>query len=139
MLGTKYCKESIRELAYNVNQPMKSILIVDDDEKILKFLSISLRIAGYTVFTTTSGEQAPKLVESEKPDLMLLDILMSPIDGLEVLKRLRTFSNMPVIVISAHSSACEKALELGANDFLDKPFRPDDVVYRIKRLDDKTG
>ena len=125
MLGTKYCKESIRELAYNVNQPMNSILIVDDDKKILKFLSLSLKVKGYTVSTATNGEETLKLAV-EKPDVMPLDIPMSSMDGFEVLKRLQTFSNEPVIAVSAHSADREKPLEMGNNDFLDKPFRPDD-------------
>ena len=118
---------------------MQSVLIVDDDAKILKFLSLSLKMAGYKVCTAPGGKEALEMVESEKPDVMLLDILMAPIDGFEVLKTLRTFSKMPVIAVSAHASAREEALRLGASDFMDKPFRPDDVVYRIKRLDLKTA
>lgn len=110
------------------------ILVVDDDSRILRFLRPSLRLAGYDVVTATGGEEALKLVESGKPDIMLLDILMSPMDGFEVLRRLRTTSELPVIAISAHTSAAEKALNLGANDFLSKPFRPDELVKRIKAL-----
>jgi DNA-binding response OmpR family regulator len=110
------------------------VLIVDDDARILNFIRPNLRLAGYDVIDAKDGEQALKLVQSEKPGIMILDILMSPMDGFEVLKKLRKFSEMPVIAISAHTSAAEEALSLGANDFLGKPFRPDELVKRIKAL-----
>lgn len=110
------------------------VLVVDDDIRILNFLRPSLRLAGYKVITTTSGEEAFKLIDAEKPDVILLDILMSPMDGFEVLKRLRTFSQLPVIAVSAHTSVAEKAVSLGANDFLGKPFRPDELFKRIKAV-----
>jgi DNA-binding response OmpR family regulator len=111
-----------------------AVLVVDDDIKILSFVRVSLRLAGYDVITAAGGEEALKLVASEKPSIMLLDILMSPMDGFEVLRRLRTVSKLPVIAISAHASAAEKVLSLGANDFLGKPFRPDDLIKKIKIL-----
>ena len=110
------------------------VIVVDDDVMILRFISSSLRLAGYNVLTTTSGEEALKLAESEKPDIMLLDIMMPVMDGFEVLRRLRAVSDLPVIAVSAHASAAEQALSLGANDFLSKPFRPDELVSRIKAL-----
>jgi two-component system KDP operon response regulator KdpE len=110
------------------------VLAVDDDVKILRFLRTSLKLSGYKVVTATSGEDAMDLIKSEKPDIMLLDILMPGIDGFEVLRRLRTTSKLPVIVISAHASAAEEALKLGANDFLTKPFMPDACIERIRSL-----
>ncbi len=110
------------------------VLVVDDDVKILRFIRSSLTLAGYVVITTTSGEEALKLVESEKPNVMLLDILMPVMDGFEVLRKLRAVSELPVIAVSAQASAAEEALRLGANDFLAKPFRPDELVNRIKAL-----
>ena len=110
------------------------VIVVDDDVMILRIIGSSLRGAGYKVFTATSGEEALKLAESEKPDIMLLDIVMPIMDGFEVLRRLRAVSDLPVIVISAHVSAAEQALNLGANDFLAKPFRPDELVRRIEAL-----
>jgi two-component system KDP operon response regulator KdpE len=108
------------------------VLVVDGDSRILSFIRPSLRLAGYRVITTTSGDEALKLIDAEKPDVILLDILMSPMDGFEVLKRLRTFSQLPVIAVSDHTSVVEKALSLGADDFLGKPFRPDELFKRIK-------
>ena len=110
------------------------ILVVDDDVKILRLLHISLKMAGYEVITATSGGEALQLQESEKPDIMLLDILMPIMDGFEVLRRLRAVSELPVIACSAHTSNGEKALQLGANDFLAKPFMPDELIKRIKAL-----
>ncbi len=110
------------------------VLVVDDDVRILNFLRPSLRLAGYDVVTATSGEEALNLVKSKKPDIMLLDILMSPMNGFDVLKALRAISELPVIAISAHTSAADEALSLGANDFLGKPFRPDDLAKKIKAL-----
>ena len=110
------------------------ILVVDDDVKILRFLRTSLKLSGYEVFTATSGEEALELFKSEKPDIMLLDILMPGMYGFEVLTRLRTVSELPVIAFSAHASTAEEALQLGANDFLAKPFKPDELIERIRSL-----
>jgi DNA-binding response OmpR family regulator len=110
------------------------VLVVDDDEKILRFLSSSLRLAGYDIITSTSGEEALQLVESAKPQCIVLDILMPAMDGFEVLGRLRATSKMPVIAISAHASNAGQALSLGANVFLAKPFRPDELIKRIQAI-----
>jgi DNA-binding response OmpR family regulator len=110
------------------------VLVVDDDVMILRFLRTSLTLAGYDVVTATGGEEALRLQESAKPSIMLLDILMPVVDGFEVLRRLRAVSELPVVAFSAHASAAEEALRLGANDFLSKPFRPDEVVKRIEAL-----
>jgi len=115
------------------------VLVVDDDVKILRFIGSSLRLAGYDVVTTTSGEEALQLVESKKPQIMILDILMPQIDGFEVLKRLRAVSKLPVIAISAHASNVGIALNLGANIFLAKPFRPDELLKKIEALLDHNG
>jgi DNA-binding response OmpR family regulator len=110
------------------------VLIVDDDARILRFISSSLRLAGHTVCTATCGEEALGLVESDKPDVMVLDILMPQLDGFEVIRRLRAVSDLPVIAISAHSSAAGEALDLGANSFLAKPFHPAELIKRIDSL-----
>jgi DNA-binding response OmpR family regulator len=115
------------------------VLIVDDDVRILRFIGASLRLNGYDVITTTCGEEALKLAESEKPNIMLLDVLMPIMDGFEVLRRLRAASDLPVIAISAHASSAETALSLGANNFLSKPFMPDELIRRIKVLLDHRG
>jgi len=110
------------------------VLVVDDHPRVLRFIEIDLKLRGYEVITTTSGEEALGLVKSKKPDIMLLDILMPGIDGLEVLRRLRGFSRLPVIAFSASPGERDSAMQLGANDFLSKPFQPDDIVRKINIL-----
>ncbi len=116
----------------------KRVLVVDDEPGILRFVSISLRLAGYDVTTTTSGEEALQLVRSAKPDVMLLDILMQPMSGFNVLEQLRAFSKMPVIVFTARREIAEHAVKRGANGFVAKPFIPEDLVQKLKDVF-KTG
>ena len=111
-----------------------TVLVVDDDPRILRFIRTSLRLAGYEVVTVQGGGEALALVDSSKPDILVLDIVMSPMDGLEVLKRLRLTSQLPVIIMSAHSSAAQQALSLGADAFLGKPFTPDQLVSEIESV-----
>ncbi|MFH1032578.1 MAG: response regulator [Chloroflexota bacterium] len=110
------------------------VLVVDDEIKILRFIKLSLTLAGYAVITATNGADALKLLESEKPDIMLLDLIMPGMDGFEVLRRTRAISGLPVIVFSAHDSASGEALSLGANDFLAKPFSSGELVNKIEAI-----
>jgi len=108
--------------------------VVDDHPKVLKFVEISLKIHGYDVISTTSGEEALELIKSAEPDIMLLDIIMPGIDGFEVLEKLRTFKEIPVIVFSAGAENRDGALLLGANDFILKPFEPDEMISKIRAI-----
>jgi two-component system KDP operon response regulator KdpE len=110
------------------------VLVVDDHPRVLRFIEIDLKLRGFKVITTTSGEEALKLVKSKKPVIMLLDIIMPEMDGLEVLKRLRAFSQLPVIAFSANHGSQDDAIHKGANDFITKPFHPDEIVRRIDLL-----
>lgn len=110
------------------------VLVVDDHPKVLRFMEIDLRLRGFKVIITTSGEEALELVKSAKPDLMLLDMIMPGIDGFEVLRRLRTFTQLPVIAFSASPGSYDDAIRLGANDFVTKPFQLDEMVGKIKAL-----
>lgn len=112
----------------------KRILVVDDHPKVLAFITIDLKLRGYDVINTGSGEKAIELVKSAKPDIMLLDILMPGVDGFEVLKRLRTFSKIPVIAFSASPENQKPAFSAGATDFINKPFNSDEMARRIKGL-----
>ncbi len=112
----------------------KKILLVDDEQAILKVLGIKLRISGYDVITASDGQEAFELIDSASPDIMLLDIIMPGVDGFEVLQKLRISSELPVIVFSARPENRQKAISLGANDFLSKPFDVDDLVKRIEML-----
>jgi DNA-binding response OmpR family regulator len=112
----------------------KKILLVDDERAILNLLSIKLRVTGYDVVTAVNGEKALQLIKSENPDLMLLDVIMPGISGLEVLEKTRSHSKMPIIVLSARPDNSQKALALGANFFISKPFDIDDLVDKIEKL-----
>ena len=117
----------------------KRVLVVDDEAAILRIIGTSLRLMGYDVISTGSGKDALKLSETEKPDIMLLDIFMPGMDGLEVLGTLRKTSKMPVIVFSAHSSSREDALRLGAGDFVAKPFTPEQMGKKISAVLEKNN
>jgi DNA-binding response OmpR family regulator len=110
------------------------VLVVDDQPRVLRLIEIGLKLRGFEVISTTSGQEALDLVKSAKPDIMLLDIFMPGIDGFEVLKELRNFTDLPVITFSASSGNCDSAIQLGANDFISKPFHSDEMVSRIKKL-----
>jgi DNA-binding response OmpR family regulator len=110
------------------------VLVVDDHPKVLRFIEIDLRIRGFEVITTSSGNEAVELVKSTRPDIVLLDIVMPEMDGFEVLKKLREFTQLPVIAFSASQGNCNDAIRLGANSFMAKPFQPDDMADRINSL-----
>ncbi len=109
----------------------KRVLVVDDEAAICRIVGIGLRVLGYDVITSGSGEEGLGLIESEKPDIMLLDVFMPGMDGFEVLKKLRETSKLAVIVFSAHNSSCAEAMRLGANDFIAKPFTQEQVARKI--------
>lgn len=110
------------------------MLVVDDEPGVLRFVNIGLTAAGYEVTTTTSGEEALTLAQSQRYDMVLLDLLTIPIDGFEVLKRLRAFSQVPVIVFTARSFVTDQAMKLGANGFMAKPFRPEDLIKKMESI-----
>jgi len=112
----------------------KRVLVVDDDPRIVRFIHANLSARGFDVQTAASGEAALEKIRAQAPDIMLLDALMPARDGLSVLKELRAYSNLPVIVLSANSAIAAPALQLGANEFIKKPFNPDELVSRIKPL-----
>lgn len=110
------------------------ILVVDDHPKVLRFIEINLKLHGFEVITTVSGEEGLALLREGKPDILLLDIIMPGVDGFEVLRQARSFTQLPVIAFSASSGNYQEAMRLGANDFVTKPFEPDEMVRRIKGL-----
>jgi DNA-binding response OmpR family regulator len=120
-------------------QTKKRVLVVDDEPGIIQFVKINLALAGYEVITTLSGEQTLELVQSEKPDIMLLDILMTPMTGFDILMELRTFSQLPVIVFAARNDIGNMAIKDGANGFIAKPFKPDALIKKIREILDHEG
>lgn len=115
---------------------MAKILIVDDEPQILRFLGISLQSQAYEVITAKNGQQAIAQAGLAQPDLIVLDLGLPDIDGQEVLKKVREFSAVPIIVLSVRSSEAEKvrALDSGANDYVVKPFGVQELLARIRRL-----
>jgi two-component system KDP operon response regulator KdpE len=113
-------------------QKKTCVLVVDDHPGVLKFIEIDLKLRGFEVISTTSCRQALVLTKSAKPDIVLLDMIMPDMSGFDMLKELRTYTDLPVIAFSASPGNQEEALRLGANDFVHKPFHPDDMARRIK-------
>jgi two-component system KDP operon response regulator KdpE len=118
----------------NTEEKKRCVLVVDDQPKVLRFVEIDLKVRGFEVITATSGSEALELVRSARPDIMLLDIIMPRMNGFEVLEKLRDFTKLPVIAFSASPGNYHDAMRLGANDFVTKPFQPDEMASRIKSL-----
>jgi DNA-binding response OmpR family regulator len=122
------------------SEKKRRVLIVDDHPKVLKFIEIDLKLRGFDVVCTCSGKEALELVNSKNPDVMLLDMIMPGTNGFAVLKELRTFTDLPVIAFSASPGNQDLAMQLGATDFMHKPFDPDDMAKKIRELiTEKTG
>ena len=112
----------------------KNVLIVDDDPAILRLLSMNLKARGYEIFTATDGEESLEAVQKNFIDLIILDLMMPKIDGVEVCRRIREWSDVPIIILSARGDENDKVkcLELGADDYLTKPFGIAELMARIK-------
>jgi two-component system KDP operon response regulator KdpE len=110
------------------------VLIVDDEPQIVRVLRPSIAAAGYDVASAASGGEALELLAAEAFDIVVLDLGLPDCDGKEVISRLRAWSEIPVIVLSARDDAVEKveALDLGANDFVNKPFSIDELLARLR-------
>ncbi|MDD4159929.1 MAG: response regulator transcription factor [Synergistaceae bacterium] len=112
----------------------ETILIVEDDPQIRNFISYSLKQEGFRYFTASTGQSALSNLVSEKIDLLLLDLGLPDLDGMEIIKRVREWSEMPIIVVSARDQDKEKAeaLDSGADDYLTKPFSATELMARIR-------
>jgi two-component system KDP operon response regulator KdpE len=110
------------------------ILIVDDEIEVVRALRRSLTAHGYTVLTATSGEEAIKVTDEQRPDLLLLDLMLPGMSGLDVCRSIRATSNVPILVLSVKDTEHEKvrALDLGADDYIPKPFGMIEVLARIR-------
>ncbi len=123
----------------------KKILVVDDERKVCDLVRAYLERDGYGVVIATDGKSALEQAHHQKPDLVLLDLNLPEIDGLEVCRVLRGRSNVPIIMLTARDEETDKiiGLELGADDYVTKPFSPREVVARVRamfrRLDEGTN
>ncbi len=120
---------------------MTFVLVVDDDPAIRRTLTINLRARDYDVETAGDGRSALQIVQERLPDVILLDLGLPDLDGIAVLKQLRSFTQVPVIVVSARSEADDKveALDLGADDFITKPFSIEELMARIRVSTRRSG
>lgn len=120
-----------------MSQGEKTILIVDDEPDILLFLEAAFGYAGYRVLTATTGERLFSLLARERPDLILLDMLLSGTDGRTLTRQLKgqeTTAQIPVLMISAHPRAEQEAQAAGADGFLSKPFGIKEILGRVTTL-----
>ena len=117
-----------------MNRLHEHILVVEDDTQIRSFICFTLEAETYICHTAATAEEAMRLLAAEPIDLMLLDLGLPDLDGTEVIRRLRTWSEMPVIVVSARDQDKEKVavLDLGADDYLTKPFSASELLARIR-------
>jgi two-component system alkaline phosphatase synthesis response regulator PhoP len=121
------------------NAPRKKILIVDDEPDILEFLQYNLKKEGYHVVTAPDGKQALELAQAEKPDLIILDIMMPEMDGVETCRTLRSmkeFADTPIAFLTARDEDFSQiaALDVGGDDYITKPIKPRVLLSRIQAL-----
>lgn len=112
------------------------ILVADDDPDITEIISFSLRRHGYSVLTARNGQEALELAQRDRPDVVILDVMMPRIDGFEVCRRLRLASRMPIIMLTAKDEENDKVfgLDVGADDYLTKPFSHKELLARIRAV-----
>jgi two-component system KDP operon response regulator KdpE len=114
----------------------KLVLVVDDETRLINFMRMNLELEGCRVISATNGREALDQIREEMPDVVLLDVMMPGMDGFETLKRLRTFSQAPVLILTAKDDEEDriKGLELGADDYIGKPFSHRELVNRIRAV-----
>jgi len=112
------------------------VVAVDDEAGILKLIRMELSDKGYRVVTASTGEDALAIIEHQRPDVVILDVLMPDMNGYEVMRRIRERTNTPVILLTARDRDEDKVrgLDLGADDYLAKPFNPDELSARVKAV-----
>ncbi|HYB00288.1 MAG TPA: response regulator transcription factor [Ktedonobacteraceae bacterium] len=113
-----------------------TILAADDDPQLLRLITRNLQLEGYEVLAASDGQQALELIENNAPDLVLLDVMMPKMDGFTVCYRVREFSSVPIIIITARGQDQDKVrgLDLGADDYLTKPFSVDELLARVRAV-----
>jgi DNA-binding response OmpR family regulator len=119
-----------------VNAPAKTVLVVDDEPTLVATLKYNLEREGYRVVSASDGEKAITLARSERPDLMILDLMLPAVDGLEVCRILRREMTLPILMLTARVGEVDKVvgLEIGADDYVTKPFSTRELLARIRAL-----
>lgn len=114
----------------------RRILVVDDEERMVRFIRLNLEHDGFLVLEAFRGAQAIDRIRTGMPDMMLLDVMMPDMDGFEVLRTIREFSSLPIIMLTAKGEEDDRVrgLELGADDYITKPFSPRELVSRVKAV-----
>ena len=114
----------------------QSVLVVEDESSIASFVSLYLKNAGYGVRTAATGSEALSQFATDPPDLIVLDLMLPDIDGVEVCRRIRKSSDVPVLMLTARDEDVDKiiGLEVGADDYLTKPFNPRELVARVRSI-----
>jgi two-component system, OmpR family, KDP operon response regulator KdpE len=112
------------------------ILVADDDPQLLRLVTRNLQFEGYEVLPASDGQQALEQIEAQRPDLVLLDVMMPKLDGFSVCHRVREFSAVPIILVTARGQEQDKirGLDLGADDYLTKPFSVDELLARVRAV-----
>lgn len=112
------------------------ILVVDDEPRLVRLVRANLERLGYRVTTAAGGKQAIEAVEADDPDLVVLDIMMPVMDGYEATRRIREFSQVPIVMLTAKAEQSDKlkGFDLGVDDFITKPFSPEELVARIRAV-----
>lgn len=115
---------------------LTEILVVDDEQKIIQITSDYLEAAGYAVLAADDGISALRIVDESQPDLIILDLGLPGMDGLDVCRELRKISDLPIIILTARGEESDKlvGLELGADDYITKPFSPKELVARVRAV-----
>jgi DNA-binding response OmpR family regulator len=113
-----------------------TILTVDDEPRFIRLIEANLRAADYMVLSAAEGESALEIIVEKKPDLVLLDVMMPGMDGFEVLDRIREFSNIPVVMLTAKGEEADRVegLNRGADDYIVKPFSATELLARVKAV-----
>ena len=119
----------------------QSVLVVEDESSIASFVALYLKNAGYAVRTAATGGEALSQVAASQPTLIVLDLMLPDIDGIEVCRRIRKGSDIPILMLTARDEDVDKiiGLEVGADDYLTKPFNPRELVARVKSILRRAG